>query len=84
MNTQEIAELMEQLIHKTEVEKIVIGTSRLGKLNRLGMLMTGKKDAHSYVKTYPEEESKIIHNYFKLKKSRPIFGLCDVAVYTRK
>jgi hypothetical protein len=84
MTSFEIRHVMETLLTLEEVDRLVIGSSRLGRLNKLGMLVTGRSNAHDYVKTTPAQEAKIILDYFKASNTRSIYGLCDVTAYERR
>ena len=84
MTVAEIRHVMEILITCEGLEKLVVGTSRLGLLNKLGMIITGNMNAHEYVQTYPAQEAKIIQEYFHVLDARPVYGLCDVVLYGRK
>lgn len=84
MSPIELNDLMLELYSRAGINELIVGTSRLGLLNKIGMLLTGKRTAHDFVKTSPTEELAIISKYFKAVESRSIWGLCDVRKFKKK
>lgn len=64
--------------------KIIVGSSRLGLLNKIGMIFLNKKNAHSLIKINPKIEHGIISRYCKLLKKKNVYYLSDVYLYSFK
>ena len=58
--------------------EIIIGISKQGFLNKLGMIILNYKDAHDNTLLSLEQELEIFLNYTKIIKKRSVFLLTNV------
>ena len=85
MDQKQLIEILTKLRDYQTSVSIIVGTSRVGLLNKLGMLILNRKDAHEYLKITPKQEHKIINKFCKLlKKKMSYFYLMFIFINSNK
>ena len=84
MNPNQLIEILTKLRVNQPSVSIIVGTSRVGLLNKLGMIILNRKDAHEYLKITPKQEHKIISKFCKLIRKKNVLFLSDVYLYKFK
>lgn len=80
----ELDNLIIKINKKNPNAKIIVGSSRVGLLNKIGMIFLNRRDAHRLLKIEPKIEHEIISKYCKLIKKMNVFYLSDVYLYIFK
>lgn len=75
--------LLELKNHSPNVE-IIVGISRRGFLNKVGMLILRKFGAHDEAMMTYSQELETLLKYCLLKKRKSVFGLTDIFLFTFK
>jgi len=84
MRKEEIESVLNKLREKQGLQTLVIATSRLTWINKLGMKVLRRREAHDLVITEPKLERKILSKYCHLIDEKSVFGLCDIRKYEMK
>jgi len=74
-NPNELINLLKE--HNNRLE-LIVGIGRQSFLNKIGMLVLGKRDAHSKTKLTPQEELKILQTYMHVISHKSVWCLADV------
>ena len=75
---EELIEVIKKLKKTNPQVEIIIGISKQGFLNKLGMIILNYKDAHDNTLLSLEQELEIFLNYTKIIKKRSVFLLTNV------
>ena len=75
---EELIEVIKKLQKTNPQVEIIIGISKQGFLNKLGMIILNYKDAHDNTLLSLEQELEIFLNYTKIIKKRSVFLLTNV------
>ncbi len=84
MTSNDLEKLLIKIRDINPNTKLIVGTSRVGILNKLGMILFNKRDAHKALKLLPEDEHNIIKKFCQLKEKKNVFFLSDVYYYKFK
>jgi SAM-dependent methyltransferase len=83
-SAEELEILLKELKDKNAELKLVVGTSRLGILNKVGKYLLGRPNAHSSTKISPKIEMEIMEKYCLKVKQKNVLNLSDVYLLTFK
>jgi len=75
---EELIEVIEKLKKTNPQVEIIIGISKQGFLNKLGMIILNYRDAHDNTLLNLEQELEIFLKYTKIIKKRSVFLLTNV------
>lgn len=84
MTSNDLKKLLIKIRNINPNTKLIVGTSRVGILNKLGMILFNKRDAHKALKLSPKLEHNIIRKYCELQEKKNVFFLSDVYYYKFK
>ncbi len=84
LQSSEVENILLQLRQLNPSAKLIIGTSRKGLLNKIGMFLFNKRQAHDGYKLEPKDELLLLSKHCKLLSRRSIFFLTDVSIYSFK
>ncbi|WP_320674084.1 class I SAM-dependent methyltransferase [Prochlorococcus sp. MIT 1341] len=84
MESYEVDEVLKEVKNKNPSTLLLIGTSRKGLLNKIGMYLLNKKDAHKGYKLSPNEEHLLLEKHCNLVSKCSVFLLADVYLYAFK
>ncbi len=77
-NEDDLEKLLVDLKRKNKALELVVGISRYGLLNRIGMRLLGRPEAHSAVRIGHQKEVEILERHCKVTRKKKVFNLADV------
>lgn len=75
---QDLQALLAEVGKRVPRPRLVVGISRRGWLNKLGMFLLGRRGAHSAARLSPQRELAILQDHCRILARQGVWGLADV------
>ncbi len=73
----DLRSLLEELKGRSPRPRLVVGISRRGFLNKMGMVLLGRPQAHAAARLAPMRELAVLQEYGRILGHRGVLGLAD-------